>query len=235
MRWRWPPLNSCGYLSRSAGAQAHGVQRLGGALRCSARARRAARPAVRPRLQHGAARVQRAVRVLEHHLEVAARARRSAAASSVCRSCPSTAPAGGGRFQRHHQPRQRALARARFTHHAQAAPALQREAHAVQRLHRGPGAEQGLARQPVLLVQGRSAVQSCAVMPRPSGCSAPRARGSPCTGGGARRQSSTTSGQRSAKGQPAGMSTSSGTRPGWWPAVCHAPAQARPGREQARV
>ena len=105
-----------------------------------------------------------------------ARARRSAAGASACRSWPSsTHAAGGRRLERHHQPRQRALARARLADHAEAAPGAQREAHAVERLHRRRRrASRLLARQAVVLDEAVDLAAAAAVIAADlrSGCSA---------------------------------------------------------------
>ena len=98
----------------------------------------------------GLARVERTVRVLEHHLDVAARL-----AQFLARQLMQVAPqqldtARGRRIQRHHQAREGGLARTRFTDDAQAAAGLDREAHAVERMHLGRRLEQLLARHLVL-------------------------------------------------------------------------------------
>jgi hypothetical protein len=153
MRWRWPPENSCGYLSRSAGAQAHrqpGPRWRGGAVRrgticVSPCAEQVART---DDALHGLARVQRAIGILEHHLEVApARGaqlgciQRVQVAAVQHRTLPLR-----GLVQRHHQPRQRRLARARFAHDAQAAPASMVKLTPFRACTSGRRAEQLLAR-----------------------------------------------------------------------------------------
>ena len=55
--------------------------------------------------------------------------------------------AGGGHVQRHHQARQRGLARARFADQAQTAAGLDLKADAIQRLHLSGRPEQPLTRQ----------------------------------------------------------------------------------------
>ena len=97
------------------------------------------------------ARVERAVRVLEHHLEIAARSpqRRRRQCVQVTPQQPDVA--GRGRLQRHHQPRQRGFARARFADDPEAAAGLQRETHAAHGLHDGRAVPQAFARQAVLL------------------------------------------------------------------------------------
>ncbi len=86
MRWRWPPENACG--SRSAGrrGQPHQRQQLGdparhravGTMRCTAQR-------LAQGLAHGHARVERAVRVLEHHLHAPVVARRRPARQRAAR------------------------------------------------------------------------------------------------------------------------------------------------------
>ncbi len=134
-----------------AGAQAHRVQHGGGALRHVGGAAVALRgQRLGDDAAHGLARVQRAEGVLEHHLEAGAgpAQRRRGQGMQVL---PGQAHrAGGGRFQRHHQPRQRALARAGFAHHAQAVAGAQLEADALQRPHHRRCGQQALARQGVV-------------------------------------------------------------------------------------
>ena len=91
MRWRWPPENSCGYLSQVGGAQADGGQRFGGALALLGAA------GLGQRLQrlghdarHGLARVERAVGVLEHHLHIAPRGAQFVASAARAGRGPSS-------------------------------------------------------------------------------------------------------------------------------------------------
>jgi hypothetical protein len=75
MRWRWPPLNSMRVLVEVGRAQADGLQRLGAARRALGGVGHADQgQRLGHRLPHTPARVQRAVRVLEDHLEARARA-----------------------------------------------------------------------------------------------------------------------------------------------------------------
>ena len=166
----------------TAGAQQHG-QRLG------------------HRLADGAARVQRAVGVLKHHLQLYARPAQRRGVQAVQVNAFQQHAAGTGGFQRHHQPRQRALAGARLAHHAQAAAGLQAEADAGQRLHLGRGRQQVAARQAVPfgevdnLQQGRQRWRVHASARRHRAvCAVPTVT----TGGGALRQAGMTRSQRSA-------------------------------------
>jgi hypothetical protein len=102
---------------------------------------------------HRLAWVQRAVRVLEHHLEVTARLAQLFCGQLVQIAAQQLHGAGGGRVERHHQPRQGGFARARFTHHAQATPGGDGKAHAVEGLHRARWAEKVFARQGVFAHQ----------------------------------------------------------------------------------
>ncbi len=138
-----------------AAAQAHRVQHLGGAFALLG-ARRAMQNGQRLgyRLQHACAAGPGCRRGPGTPSGSRARARRSASAVQLLQVLAVEQHlAAGGRLQRHHQPRQRALARPRFTDDAQAAPALQGEADAGQRLHHRARGQQLLARQAVAFVQ----------------------------------------------------------------------------------
>ena len=130
-------------LVERVGAQAHGFEHGGGALALLDAAGAFQRGG---RLGHGApdapARVERAVGVLEHHLEVAPRRAQIARRQRVQVTPLQQHLTGRGRLQRHHQPRQRALARTRFTHDAQAAPGHHPQRHALERMHLGRRPEQ---------------------------------------------------------------------------------------------
>ena len=114
--------------------------------------------------QHVLARVERAVGVLKHHLKIAPRPAQLARWQLVQVAPEHCHRAGSRRVQRHHQPRQRRFARARFANDAQAAPRRHLQADTAQRRHRLARAPQALARRRVVahqvghLQQGRGVV-----------------------------------------------------------------------------
>ena len=138
MRWRWPPENSCGYLSQ-----------VGSARRPTAPAARRARSRCSARLVAASAASGSAT--MRADASGADRAsRRGPGTPSGCRAAPRAArrcesvagrgPAAGrvpavGRSSAITSARERRLARARLADDAQAAAGLDREAHAVERPH----------------------------------------------------------------------------------------------------
>ncbi len=146
MRWRWPPENSCGYCPGLGGAGPPGEHFSGLLTRCAAWCGPGP-AAVRSRSALRFAVVQRAVRVLKHHLKVAPGLAQRGRRQLVQIAPQQPHAAGGGRVQRHHGARQGGFARAGFAHHAQAAPAMQREAYAFECLHFGGRAQQVVAGQ----------------------------------------------------------------------------------------
>jgi hypothetical protein len=100
--------------------------------------------------RHGLARVERAVGVLEHHLEIAPRGAQLGLGQRMQIATFEAHAARGGRVERHHEARDGRLARARFTDDAHALAGLHLEAHAVERLDGGRRAEELFSRQRVV-------------------------------------------------------------------------------------
>ena len=120
-------------------AQAHRCQRFGRSV--ALRLATAALGRVGQRFQrfgHDArdrlARIERTVRILKHHLDVAPGGTQLIAWQPVQVAAQQFDTARSRHIERHHQARDRRLARARFANDAQAASGLDRKAHAVQRL-----------------------------------------------------------------------------------------------------
>ena len=229
MRWRWPPENSCGYLSASVARRPTASSASATRVRASAAGITASGSAtMRPTRWRGSS---EPYGILEHHLEVAPRRDQLVGRQRVQVAAEQLHAARGRRFERHHQPRQRRFARARFADDAQAAAGLHREADAAQRLDDRCRLEQAFARQ-VVVLEVAHVEQPLPGDPRRM--QRALVRPTRTAGGGAARQASMTQPQRSANGQPAGMSTSSGTRPGIVASrVPRARAEPRPGAEQA--
>ncbi len=193
MRWRCPPLNSCGYLARVGGAQAGRVERLGRARsRCSARpapcSTASGSATVWPTVRRGSSEPYGSWKTICSRV----RARRSSAGDSACRSVPSssTRPAVGG-LERHDDAGERASCptptRRRRRGCGRAATAKR---DAVERLHFGDGAEQPLARQPVALdPRGlpRPSQASGRLIGPPWRCAPSRRRGASAFGAAGRR------------------------------------------------
>ena len=139
-----------GKLVEVAGAQAHRLQHVGGlcALLGGAAGGQHAQ-GLGHDLQHSLARVQRAIRVLKHHLKIAPGAAQGGGRELVEVLPHELDAACTGGFQRHHQPRQGGLARARLAHHTQVPACRHAQIHALQSVHHGRGGPQVLARQHV--------------------------------------------------------------------------------------
>jgi hypothetical protein len=124
-------------LSASVARKPTCVERVGHALRALAPRQR--RQRLGNDLADALARIERSVRILEHHLEVAARAAQRRRRQRVQVAAEQDDASRRGRLEGHHQARERRLARARLAHDAEAAARLEREADALQRVHhRGP-------------------------------------------------------------------------------------------------
>src|SRR6187402_3247927 len=101
----------------------------------------------------GLARIERAVRVLEHHLEIAPRA-----AQLVGRDAVEVAPKQrdlprGRPLQRHHDARERGFSGAGLADDAEALAGLDLYADAVERPHLARWTEQAFARQRIALLE----------------------------------------------------------------------------------
>ena len=214
MRWRWPPLNSCGTLSRSAAAQAHRVEQASIARsRCSAAADVVDLPAARrpsagdvmrgssepkgpgrpsgTRAARGAVRRRQPVQVaaFEQHAAVVGLPGPSPVAPAC--SCPSP-----------------------IHRRAQRGARVQRETHVVEGVDERTRRQQGFAWQAVIAGPGRwlrPAAPSFGCLPANAAHAVAR------TDGLRRRQRDAArvdaNAQRSANTQPAGISCSAGTRP----------------------
>jgi hypothetical protein len=104
-------------------------------------------------LAHRHARVQRRVRVLEHHLHLAPQREQLVALGFGQIAALEQHAAFGGLFQPHQRAAQRALAAARFTHEAQRLPRHHLEADAGHGSQHGRGAGEQTAAHRVVLLQ----------------------------------------------------------------------------------
>ena len=246
MRCRWPPENSCGYLVDVRGAQADRLERLDDAVAQAAACAAERREGLGHDPRHLLARVERSVRVLEHHLEVAPRPAQRVGRQRVQVLAQETHAPEAGRSSAitrrasvdFPEPDSPTMPRLR--------PACTRRAHAVERLHLGHRPEEALARQAVALHKAVDLEQGLAGLGAIAhGCASDasvrrqlaRCSGPPTwTGGGsAPRHASITSPQRSGEraavraGRPARARCRGSSR-----AACLAPAPSLwPGAEQA--
>jgi hypothetical protein len=143
-------------LVQVGGPQADGDSSdLGGAL---ALFRRAAAPSAAERLgddaRHGLARVERTVRVLEHHLEVAPRLAQFGPRQRVQVAAEQLHAAGGGLVERHHQPREVDLPEPDSPTMPRLRPASMVKLTPLSALHGRRRPEQLLARQRVVRAPG---------------------------------------------------------------------------------
>ena len=102
---------------------------------------------------HRLARIERAIGVLEHHLEIASCLAQLRRGQLVQVASQQVHGAGGGCVQRHDESRERRFARTRLADNAQAAAAGHGKAHAVECVHLAGWLKQALARQRVLAHQ----------------------------------------------------------------------------------
>src|SRR5205814_10214226 len=168
----------------------------------------------------GLRRVERAIRVLEHHLEVTPRRAQRRRRQPVEILAAEEDAAGIGRLQRHGEARQRRLAGTRLADDAEAAAGFQHEADAAQRgdFVRPPPRQRAGA--PVAADQPLEGEQRRTQAPTSTRAASRRMQAAPwsgatgCNGGAAAWQSGTASRQRSAKRQPGGSLPRSGTVPG---------------------
>ena len=161
------------------------------------------------------ARIERRVRVLKHELRLAAEGARLRVVEREHVLTVEAHAARGRLDQPQHEAADGRLAGAGLADQRQRLAGLDREAHAVDRVHmRGRAAEHGTARDEVLHqpfgFDQRGHATSCS-----SGARRQRDQRPPrsTTGGGAARQSSSTNGQRAAKRHPIGGSVMSGSTP----------------------
>jgi hypothetical protein len=123
--------------------KAHGCQRFGGAFALLlARCFRQCFERLGDDACDGLARIERAIGVLEHHLEIASCGAQFAPRQRVQIAPEQLHAARGRRIERHHETRDGRLARTRFADDAQAAAGFDLEAHAVERLDGGRRAEE---------------------------------------------------------------------------------------------
>src|SRR5579885_3477020 len=207
MRWRWPPLNSCGYFA-AASLHAHlGQHRAHGLGDLAGTAETVHGHGLRQRLPDGSARVERGVGILEHDLHLAAeppelrRARRQ----HVLALEPHAARVGLD------EPQDRAargrLAAAGFTHQAEGLANPDRKGDVAERVHRASGAAEEAAPDlerlaEALDLEKRPGHAASAPAPAPARTQQrawwPRKPGTGASGGTSTEQRSILSGQRSA-------------------------------------
>ncbi len=183
-------------------------QGFGGALAAFGRRHAAQRLGHRP--AHAAPRVERAIGVLEDHLDMPAQAAQRLPRQGVGVLAQQLHRPAGRPVEPDRHAREGGLAAARFADHAEIAPAHHREAYAVQRIDVLGRLEQALARQAVVARQRRGLKHRAHGVTLKQRAWWPWPRS---TTGGTSAQSATASVQRSAKRQPGGRSASSGTVP----------------------
>ena len=208
------------------GAQPDGGQRFGGAVALLAAAGAFQRGGgLGHGAPHRAARVQRTVGVLKHHLKIAPRGAQVGGAQGIQVAPFEQHLPAVGPLQRHGQARQRALARSRFAHDAHAAPRRHLQRHALERLHHAGRAQHRFARQRVrprdianikqkraLALAGHAlAAPVCIACGLPASTTSARLQRKLCagdsrtSGGGCCAQPPAVKAQRPANGQPSGI------------------------------